>query len=665
MGQTCSVGPVHFKGPEVSFVAAGKTLFPGGTGGLPSEFLAVRPVGSQPGRKYLEPNLPINVDRFQISSNQKEEANASPVRLGWRSLYALGPILGDGVSAKVYEAEALTPLANVRHTGLSAMVFGACGGSHNCLVERGRRVAIKRFHRLGSRTFKKELSALLRVGVHPHVLRLLESFEGCDGEDVLVLEYCDGSTVYDLYAREHPHGGLPERLIARLVRQLLLALEHLCACDVEHQDVKPENMMLHDVSLANAQAELKLGDFGWALVLPPPGQRSNIRPPSTGAGSLWYAPPELNPPVQGITKSPEAAGDASSLRGRSDMWSVGVVVYLLLVGHNPFNAALKLQTAEAVDTEVLRLAALGQFNRKSERWLRLGTDARDFVGSLLRVKACARLSATEALHHPYLTRRATKTGESSVFFHGPVSNWADRDAAWGQLDGFQRLAWLAVARAVAEPELDRQAITAALEGVRSHRQNGAAGQRSPRQMSCQYLFQLAQEMGTAPVAQWLQERSAWSELLRLAFSYLDLDSDGVLGPQDLVCHLASQAPVAIIEEPADAGAVVHSDAWATASRWVSRWQHSDALATATAMGDLGANCDHAGVALAGFRVALLASHYNDAMFEPFEASLESTLGLFSDEDPPVSQPSFTHVMAGPHDHEEEEITWTDLMSRGV
>ena len=49
-----------------------------------------------------------------------------------------------------------------------------------------------------------DFGAGCQVGTHPNVLRLLESYQGFNREDVLVLEYCDGSTLYDLYAREHP-----------------------------------------------------------------------------------------------------------------------------------------------------------------------------------------------------------------------------------------------------------------------------------------------------------------------------------------------------------------------------------------------------------------------------------------------------------------------------
>lgn len=608
------------------------------------------------GKAWPEEELqaPLHLNAFQVSVSAARQPNGgdhsgdgSTVQssrvAGWRSNYALGPMLGDGVSAKVFEGEALASLPKEIGDGWG---WGDCAISRNpCSVERGRKVAIKRFHRAGSRTFKKELSALQRVGIYPHVLRLLESYEGCGGEDVLVLEYCDGSTVYDLYAREHSHGGLPERMIARLVRQLLLALEHLGSCGVEHQDVKPENMMLYDVSVASGQADLKLGDFGWAAITPPPGTPGpGNKPPASGAGSLWYAPPELNPPVSGVIDLSGAHDPYSEpVRGRADMWSVGVVTYLLLVGHNPFNAALKQPNPQQVDSEVMRLAALGNYNRKSEKWLRLHSEARDFIGVLLRVKAIARASAPEALQHPFLARRTAKTMEMSVFFHGPVSNWSDREAAWNNLDGMQRLGWLAVARAVAEPELDRQVIATALEGVRA---SGAGQEQNARQAPREaYLWQLARELGTAPVNQWLQDRPAWAEVLRLAFCYLDVDGDGLLSPQDLSEH-ARPPPAPQSQTSVAAQAAINGNAWTLATRWVARWQDPDAQPVFS-------NKGHQALPFTNFRSALLASACNDMMYEAFDAPLPGDV-----------HPSFNNVMGGePMESVEEEIVWPGANSR--
>lgn len=591
--------------------------------------------------------LPFHSHAFQVSVARSEEEPRNS-RTGWRASYSLGPVLGDGISAKVYEAEAL-PVPGLEPGARSlgeTGILGTCSsmGMPPCVRERGRRVAIKRFHRFGSRTFQKELSALRRVGVHPHVLRLLESYQGFEGEDVLVLEYCDGSTLYDLYAKEHPNGGLPERLIARLVRQLLLALEHLNACDVEHQDVKPENMMLYDVSVSAQRGELKLGDFGWAAVTAPNkvGGPSN-EVPATGAGSLWYAPPELNPPVEGIAPDYNASVDSRGMlvKGRSDMWSVGVVLYLLLVGHNPFNRALKQPTQEAVDAEVMRLSALGQFNNRAERWTQLHVEARDLISVLLRVKPCTRPSATEALKHPFLLRRVPKASEAddydeSVFFHGSVAGWGGREVAWRRLDGLQRLGWAAVARALAEPELESSVVMGALEGVQNN-------EHATTPWEGTYLWQLARELATTPVFHWLRDRGAWPDVVRLAFCYLDLDADGLLSPSDLAGHVARQGARsdAVFRESAPQA---RSGALAAAARWITRWRDPRRPLVTTAAGE-------AGLTIAGLREALLVSHHvDDAIFGEFDTPEAGGGG----------DQSSANEFGVPPCKEEEEICWRDL-----
>lgn len=718
MGQSCSQNCSHLEALGLGGGGAGCGGPGGGADG--SEAQPPRPLAA-PLRHHRrceeaaeDDCMPLHATAFQISVAHSDERPAPPVRAGWRSAYALGKLLGDGISAKVYEAEALTSdgLSGGAVAGVlrepSSLIAATCSGVTvpRCFRERGRRVAIKRFHRVGSRTFQKELWALRAVGVHPHVLRLLESYQGHGGEDVLVLEYCDGATLYDLYAQEHPNGGLPERLIARFVRQLLLALEHLANCGVEHQDVKPENMMLYDVSVAAAQGELKLGDFGWAAVVAPPASAAGggspslaaalSKTPATGAGSLWYAPPELNPPVPGV--SPEGgippAVDARGelLRGRSDMWSVGVVLYLLLVGHNPFNTALKQPTPEAVDAEVLRLVALGKFNRNAERWKQLHVDASDFISVMLRVKPAARPSASEALRHPFLLRRTTKSIESSsVFFTGAlsVSMSADRERAWAGLDGLQRLGWVAVARAVAEPELDRGAIAGAFEGLL---QGGCGGLGVGGSAEVAYLWQLARELATTPVLQWLQERGAWADVVRLAFCYLDLDADGLLSPQDLAGHLAPstvpatrqprqplhdrQEDVCLQEHDAiPSNGETSRRAWATCSRWVARWQDPDSPPALTARG-----CP--GLPINSFREALLAtSSYDNALFGgAFDAPLSnrgaqpcgdvSPGAAGHGDDSPGACPGVGMGADGTTwtrrrkltGHDEEEISWKDMVA---
>mmetsp|Transcript_82987 Transcript_82987/g.225343 ORF Transcript_82987/g.225343 Transcript_82987/m.225343 type:complete len:500 (-) Transcript_82987:124-1623(-) len=424
-------------------------------------------------------------------------------------------------------------------------------------------------------------------------------------------------------------------------------------------DVKPENMMLHDVSVSSCQGELKLGDFGWAALAPPPGFSARSRLPATGAGSLWYAPPELNPPVRGVTVGTELPVDAQGnvVLGRSDMWSVGVVLYLLLAGHNPFNIALKQTTPEAVDNEVLRLAALGQFNKRTGKWQNLDMDARDLVSVLLRVKPVSRPSPTEALHHPFLVRRVVRSLDSSVFFHGAAAGSADREASWKRLDGFQRLSWIAVARAVSEPELDRSVVASAMEGMT----NGEAPEGC---RDATYLWQLARELAITPVFQWLQDRGAWSDVLRVAFSYLDLDADGLLSPPDLAGHVARPAlPPGMASADARYESMVvtmNTTAWAQSCRWVSRWQDPQVTEPeVTAMG-------HPGLTMASFREALLCSKgVDDAIMGAFEA-LASTRslggGMVSGYATAcgVRSAEMVHGYDRPVGNDEEEINWGSM-----
>lgn len=597
----------------------------------------------------------FQVGTFQVNSSMSSASRKTQAS-GWKANYSLGKLLGDGVSAKVYLAEAVSgrpqperPDNDIEPCPSSDETIEATGTTWDscasiaplCFRERPRRVAMKRFHRAGSRTFVKELMALRQVGVHPNILRLLESYHGLGGEDVLVLEYCDGSTLYDLYAREHSKGGLPEKLIVRLIRQLLLALEHLTSMGVEHQDIKPENMMLYDLSASTGQCELKLGDFGWAQLSTPGNANRPWSAPPTGAGSLWYAPPELNPPVPGATQDGKLQRPPP---GSSDMWSVGVVLYLLLVGHNPFNTALKQATTEAIDSEVMRLAALGNFNRRAERWLNLPQEARELVTNLLKVSPSERISASAALAHPFLARRANapRIPGAPVFFQGSISALSDRERDWTRLDGFQRLGWLAVARAVTEPELDRQVVQGAMESLgyvkaqlqlrdaqrgkqpgpsalkaaatipehntsKSDVNNAAPGNVS-RDVSAThledgYLFQLARELATTPVFQWLLDRGAWPEIVQLAFRYLDVDHDGLLGASDLATHILAEGP----GRAANVGHLVvgaeaeqDADLWKLASEWVLRWRPVNLLEK-----DVGGS--NGGLPLASFREALLSS----------------------------------------------------------
>jgi len=549
MGNSCSATLPQTQAAAISAPSPVTHVIPVTEGACSSGSVRALPV--QPSGSVC--SVAISSEAFVLS--QHHGSDDKNRRVGWRSFYAQGRELGRGVSAAVFESEARAVETSGKHGCGLPLAAAICGGNASlpCLPSTRRRVAIKRFKKLNSKSFQTEKAALVRVGVHPNVVRLLESYEDSNGEGVLILEYCDGLTVFEAHMEARKRGeNLSELLVARLLRQILLALEHIDACGVEHQDVKPENLLLHTVSFAEQQAEVKLADFGWAQMTTPTkaGRPLTDRAfpaeaPADGAGSLWYAPPELNPPVELEPGGLTSRGHRSP--GKADMWSMGVVAYVLLVGHNPFGVALGQTDRAAVESQVLRLVAQGRFDTESAQWRALAPDARDFIMALLRVAANTRLTAKDALQHPFLRRCLARCTEAHRWEQELKFRCED---GWSLLDGFQHLSWLAVARAVAEPELSREVIQAAVYSSR----RGALGSQA-------YLWSLARELSIAPPGCWLKCRAAWPEVLRLAFSYLDVDGDGSLCVQDLASHLALGS-----EDPTD-----RMNAYVAATTWVRSW----------------------------------------------------------------------------------------------
>lgn len=440
--------------------------------------------------------------------------------------------------------------------------------------------------------FRQEVRALLQVGVHPHILRLLECF--ADGEeDILVLEYCEGGDIYELYAANNGL-GMSELYVATLMRQLLLALDHLNRRGVEHRDVKPENLLLYGPQSDDGTPHLKLADFGWASIVGPSQAAAPV--PIDGVGSLWYAPPELNPPVEGTDLR-----NGNIPIGRSDMWSVGIITYLLLVGHSPFNLALRITDPHAREAEVLRLAALGLVNTNARAWKTISAEAKQFIVALIQPVAATRMSIEEAWAHKFLSRHHAAGAEEVVRPPSALPSAADKAQIWRGIDGFQRLSWLAIARAVAEPEL--------LEGpvFRNLIQGQMLGSAT-----LAYLEQLAIELATTAVPPWFHANTAWADVLRLAFRYLDCDGDGGLGLGDLTKHVVSE------------------DAEKVSGVWLLRWQGASQNSKSTSTAAIG---------FFDFRVALGSTLACKQRLEEYRSSSATVDGRAGTSMPTSPQPA--------------------------
>ena len=190
----------------------------------------------------------------------------------------------------------------------------------------------------------REARVMMGLSHHPHVLPLLAVYDEPE-QTHFVLRLCSTVTLFDRIPRKPSSRGVEERVARRYLAQIASALEHLHAHSICHRDVKPENCLFDLVATGGDidAAALRLADFGCARELGPAGARTLV-------GTIEYAAPEL-------------LRQKANYHCGVDVWSAGVVYYVLLCGCYPFadeNArALRKQILKApLDDLLSRLPPL-------------------------------------------------------------------------------------------------------------------------------------------------------------------------------------------------------------------------------------------------------------------------------------------------------------------
>jgi serine/threonine-protein kinase len=164
--------------------------------------------------------------------------------------------------------------------------------------------------------FSREAKAASKIS-HPHAVNVTDFGEAENGIVFLVMEYLDGHTLKEEIAK---NGPLPVKRAVEIVRQVSGALDVAHSQGVIHRDLKSENIML--VS-HNGSEWAKVLDFGNAKIRQPPGGESDITQANLVVGTPQYM-------------SPEQCSQSGALDARSDVYSLGVIVYEMLTGRLPF-----------------------------------------------------------------------------------------------------------------------------------------------------------------------------------------------------------------------------------------------------------------------------------------------------------------------------------------
>jgi len=243
------------------------------------------------------------------------------------------------------------------------------------------KIRTKHSNRSSERTWRAIMSSLHGMGGSQHVLDIIEIVEGPSAFYV-VMPKCNGGELFEFLATETE---VPESECKRIIREILIAVGHLHKHNLVHRDIKPENIMF-DVDLAQASPKtVKLIDFDTCLEWTPATPKSR-----RFVGTPGYIAPEA------------LLGEISP---QSDLWSVGVILYILMTGEMPWSSLVSLEDGVVGSpgaTQMYNALKAELLEWEQEPWPDFPL-ARDLCQKLLAFKVEERLSTVkDALGHPWL-----------------------------------------------------------------------------------------------------------------------------------------------------------------------------------------------------------------------------------------------------------------------
>jgi len=218
---------------------------------------------------------------------------------------------------------------------------------------------------------------ILKKLIHPNIMQIFEFYE--DKKNFYIItEICEGGELFDQIVQK---GSFNEDEAANVVKQILSAVNYIHSNNIVHRDLKPENILLDTAK----NDIIKIIDWGTARFYEKNKKMNKV------SGTPYYIAPEVL-----FEKYDE----------KCDVWSCGVIMYILLCGYPPFNGDN--------DNEILNKIKVGKFVFPAEEWSGISEEAKDLINCMLRFNPVDRLSAGDCLKHSWFQEHTSKKVDSGL-----------------------------------------------------------------------------------------------------------------------------------------------------------------------------------------------------------------------------------------------------------
>ena len=252
-------------------------------------------------------------------------------------------------------------------------------------TKQDRAVKIIQKKKVDMKRLLAEISIVSKLS-HPSIMEVYEVFE--DTKKVyIVSEYCKGGELFDIISKKR---NFSEKEACIIMEQLLSGICYSHKNGIVHRDLKPENILLEDKS---RNLEIKIVDWGYATQMK---QRERLHEMD---GISYYIAPEV------------LEGDYDE---KCDIWSCGVILYILLCGYAPFYGEN--------DKEIYNQVLKGEYDFPKEEWQNVSEEAKNLVQKMLEKDTKKRITALDALQNKWFKINKQKKTSNKLLAKNVLSN---------------------------------------------------------------------------------------------------------------------------------------------------------------------------------------------------------------------------------------------------